>query len=83
MFSCALCESEWAFGQNVCKDCRQIRHLMNIYSKEAVLLCLNKCLVINKFKKAEIKEPTEPTEADDQKDYDRKQLHEELEKRFK
>tara|TARA_R110002012_G_scaffold237919_1_gene411674 strand:- start:8373 stop:8543 length:171 start_codon:yes stop_codon:yes gene_type:complete len=56
---------------------------MNIYSKEAVLLCLNKCLVINKFKKAEIKEPTEPTEADDQKDYDRKQLHEELEKRFK
>lgn len=50
MFSCALCESEWVFGTNVCAECRQIRHLMNIYSKNAVLKCLNKCLVIEQFK---------------------------------
>lgn len=50
MFSCALCETEWVFGQNVCVQCRQIRHLMNIYSKESVLKCLNKCLVIERFK---------------------------------
>ena len=50
MFHCALCESEWVFGQNVCSDCRQIRHLMNIYSKEAVIKCLSKCLVIERFK---------------------------------
>jgi len=56
MFSCALCESEWVFGQNVCADCRQIRHLMNIYSKNAVLKCLNKCLVIEQFKKEKKKE---------------------------
>jgi len=57
MFSCALCEVEWVFGQNVCKPCRQIRHLMNIYSKDAVLKCLNKCLVIEKFKDKEEQTP--------------------------
>tara|TARA_R110002153_G_scaffold193128_4_gene346492 strand:+ start:283 stop:525 length:243 start_codon:yes stop_codon:yes gene_type:complete len=56
MFSCALCEIEWVFGQNVCAQCRQIRHLMNIYSKESVLKCLNKCLVIERFKEDKDKE---------------------------
>lgn len=53
MFLCKLCEQEYVFTTYICEDCRGIRHLMNIYNKEVVLEVLDKCLVIDKFKKKE------------------------------
>ena len=60
MLSCALCESEFVFFSSVCDDCRRIKHIMNIYSKEEVLNVLEKILVrgsdhINKSIISEIK----------------------------
>ncbi len=50
MFVCKLCEAEMCLTTYICGDCRKIRHLMNLYSKQTVLAVLDKCLVISKFK---------------------------------
>ena len=48
VLTCALCESEFVFFSSVCCDCRRIKHIMNIYSKEEVLEVLEKILVRGK-----------------------------------
>ncbi len=53
MWSCKLCEQEMVLTTYICNDCRKIRHLMNLYSKETVLHVLDKCLVIEKFKQTD------------------------------
>ncbi len=53
MWSCKLCEEATVLTTYICDDCRKIRHLMNLYSKETVLKVLDKCLVIEKFKLSE------------------------------
>ena len=45
-----MCEDATVITTYICDDCRKIRHLMNLYSKETVLKVLDKCLVIEKFK---------------------------------
>ena len=45
VLSCALCEGEFVFLSSVCCECRRIKHIMNIYSKEEVLNVLEKILV--------------------------------------
>lgn len=50
MWKCKMCEDATVITTYICDDCRKIRHLMNLYSKETVLKVLDKCLVIEKFK---------------------------------
>lgn len=74
-FLCKLCETEYCFTTYICEDCRTIRHLMNLYSKDIVLGVLDKCLVIDKFKQKkeavinELKETAPHTETKEQQEY--------------
>lgn len=45
MWTCPVCESEYVITQNLCDDCKKIKHCMNLYSKEEVLDVLEKVLV--------------------------------------
>ena len=51
MWKCKLCEDTVCYTTYICDDCRVIRHLINIYSKESVLKVLKRCLVIEKFER--------------------------------
>jgi len=41
MFRCALCEEEVVIISKVCESCRNIKHLMTVYSRERIYEVLN------------------------------------------
>ena len=47
VFVCKMCESSSVYITYICEECRRIRHMMNLYSKERVLEVLDTVLVRN------------------------------------
>ncbi len=47
VFVCKMCESTSVYITYICEECRRIRHMMNLYSKEKVLEVLDTVLVRN------------------------------------
>jgi len=44
MFECALCERETCYITKLCPDCRKIKHLMTVASRERVVEILENVL---------------------------------------
>ena len=76
VFVCKMCESSSVYITYICEECRRIRHMMNLYSKEKVLEVLDTVLVRNeagiKHKSNSITDliSEERKESNDQRDYE-------------
>ena len=44
MFSCALCENETCYWQNLCPSCRKVKHYMSCFSRDRVVDVLDQVL---------------------------------------
>ena len=49
MFRCALCEEETVIITKVCESCRNIKHLMTVYSRERIYEVLNNIFNLRTF----------------------------------
>ena len=49
-FFCPVCNEEWLIYNNLCTDCKKIKHTMNLVGKERFMYAIDRLFVLSSEK---------------------------------
>jgi hypothetical protein len=58
-FFCPVCNNEWLIYNNLCQDCRKIKHTMSLVGKERFMIAIDRLFVMSDKKTCKLLEKEE------------------------